>query len=125
VGTNVGTSDLAGALGELSAALVAVRVELDAMEAANARLRAAIDDGVASHELLQTSGWADARSALLDSTGGLASQLKRTRSEYVRLLVDVEGMSISEAARVLGHPRQLIKRVYDALSDGSAPSDTI
>ena len=121
----MGKRDLADALGSLSAALEAVQQELHRMEAANERLRSALADGMESHELLSATGWADARSALLDATGGRGSLLKRSRSEYVRILVDEEGMSISEAARVLGHPRQLTKRVYDALSDGEAPSGTL
>lgn len=124
MGSAVGKQEFADALGALSAALEAVQAEVGRMEAANARLRAALADGVASDLLLTESGWAAARTALLEATSELGSHLKQSRSEYVRILVDDDGLSISEAARVLGHPRQLTKRVYDARNDGQRPLDT-
>jgi len=43
------------------------------------------------------------------------SVLMRSRGEYFHVLVDDEGLTISEVARLVGHPRQLVKRRYDAV----------
>jgi hypothetical protein len=41
------------------------------------------------------------------------SAVQRSRAEAIRELIDVEGLSLQLAARVAGHPRQLIKRLYN------------
>jgi hypothetical protein len=43
----------------------------------------------------------------------MASAMRRTRSVGIRMLIDTEGASLTQASRILGHPRQVVKRLYD------------
>jgi hypothetical protein len=55
-----------------------------------------------------------AREALVESMAAVSSSLMMARAQFVRVLVDEEGYSVSEVALFLGNARQLTKRLYDA-----------
>jgi hypothetical protein len=61
-----------------------------------------------------------ARVPVRESLAEMSSALRRVRTEAIRSLVANEGLSVSEVSRVVGHPRQLVKRLYDA-SDKERP----
>jgi hypothetical protein len=44
----------------------------------------------------------------------LASALQQSRAEAIRELIDAEGLSVQMVSRIVGHPRQLVKRLYDS-----------
>jgi hypothetical protein len=54
-----------------------------------------------------------ARAALTE----MSSALRRQRTESIRELVDQEGLSVSAVSRLIGHSRQLVKRLYDGGSE--------
>ena len=118
MGKNVGVEAFVDALASVEVAAAEVRAALAALDDANAAVRRALDDGIANHELLSSTGWADHRAAVILALGAYSSELKRARAEYVRVLVDGDGFTISDDARVIGHPRQLTKRIYDTSRDG-------
>jgi hypothetical protein len=63
---------------------------------------------VTTRELLFT------RAAVRQALTQTSEALRRVRSAKIRSLVDDEGISIGQVAELLGHPRQLVKRLYDA-----------
>jgi hypothetical protein len=44
----------------------------------------------------------------------LVSVVSQVRSAAVRELIDLEGYSVQRVARLMEHPRQMVKRLYDA-----------
>jgi hypothetical protein len=102
-------------LEELDKAIASVRTELDALEAANAHTRDAFRAGMRMRDLFPQSDGPRARDAVIDAIAELQSALMRSRGEFFGVLVEQEGMTISEVARLVGHPRQLVKRRYDAV----------
>jgi hypothetical protein len=51
----------------------------------------------------------------------LASALQQCRAEAIRELIDQEGLSLQMVARMVEHPRQLVKRLYDTRPGGDPP----
>ncbi len=98
----------------LDNAIARLRNELDGLEAANAHTREAIRAGTHMRDLFPQSDGPRARDAVIDAVTALQSALMRSRGEFFGVLVEQEGMTISEVARLVGHPRQLVKRRYDA-----------
>jgi hypothetical protein len=43
----------------------------------------------------------------------VTSRVSRLRVEGIRVLIDHEGLTVNEVSRLIGHPRQLVKRLYD------------
>jgi hypothetical protein len=102
-------------LEELDQAIARVREELDRLEAANAHARDAIRGDTRMRDLFSQSDGPRARDAVIEAVTALQSALMRSRGEFFGVLVDGEHMTISEVARLVGHPRQLVKRRYDAV----------
>jgi hypothetical protein len=102
-------------LEELDQAIARVREELDRLEAANAHARDAIRGDTRMRDLFSQSDGPRARDAVIEAVTALQSALMRSRGEFFGVLVDDEHMTISEVARLVGHPRQLVKRRYDAV----------
>ena len=102
-------------LDELDEAIGSLRRELDGLEASVAHTRDAVSAGMRMTDLFPTSDAPRARDAVIDAMNTLHSVLMRSRGEYFHVLVDEEGLTISEVARLVGHPRQLVKRRYDAV----------
>jgi hypothetical protein len=102
-------------LEELDRAIAHVRTELDGLEAANAHARDAVRAGMRMRDLFPQSDGPRARDAVIEAVAALQSALMRSRGEFFGVLVEDEDMTISEVARLVGHPRQLVKRRYDAV----------
>ena len=102
-------------LEELDKAVARVRHELDGLDAANAHARDAVRAGMHMRDLFPRSDGPRARDAVIEAVTALQSALMRSRGEFFGVLVEQEGMTISEVARLVGHPRQLVKRGYDAV----------
>ncbi len=102
-------------LDELDATIERMRRALDGLEAANAHTRDAINTKMRMADLFAVSAAPRSRDAVIDAMNAMHSVLMRSRGEFFHILVDEEAMTISEVARLVGHPRQLVKRRYDAV----------
>ena len=102
-------------LEELDEAIARVRDALDGLEAANAYTRDVIRVGMRMRDLFPRSDGPRARDPTIEAVTALQTALMRSRGEFFGVLVEEEGMTISEVARLVGHPRQLVKRRYDAV----------
>ena len=99
----------------IDAAVADLRGAADQLERTVAQTRSMLDEGVDIIELLQTPG-TGSRERMIDALNSMHSALMFSRGAYYRLLIEGRGMSISEIARLSGHPRQLIKRRYDSFN---------
>jgi hypothetical protein len=104
-----------GSLDQLDRAIARVRKELDGLETANAHTRDAVRSGMHLRDLFPQSDGPRARDAVIEAVTALQSALMRSRGEFFGVLVEDEDMTISAVARLVGHPRQLVKRRYDAV----------
>jgi hypothetical protein len=75
-------------------------------------LRKALADGATVSELLTPENLAP-RDLVRTLLAECSSAVQHARAEAIRELIDVEGLSMKQVARAAGHPRQLIKRLYD------------
>jgi hypothetical protein len=98
----------------LEDAIAEIRSAADMLEVSIQQTRKKIDSGLPVLELLRTPG-TESRETTLEALNTMHSALMLSRAEWYRVLIEQEGMSLSEIARVTGHPRQIIKRRYDAL----------
>lgn len=52
------------------------------------------------------------RKEVSDALGALNSTLMHARAEGIRVMVDDEGLSLRDVARLVGHSRQFVSRLY-------------
>jgi hypothetical protein len=86
--------------------------ELSQLLASERAIRAALVAGGKMYDLCTKDEIAArdrVRSALMEVT----SMLKQMRVEGIRIIVENEGYRVSDVARLLDHPRQMVKRLYD------------
>jgi hypothetical protein len=76
------------------------------------KARAGLTEGATVREVV-TQELLCARAAARGALAEVAEALRRSRSAKIRALVDDEGLTIVQVSRLLGHPRQLVKRLYD------------
>jgi len=111
------------------------------VEAARRALMAALDDmgrqnrrfvehlrGVQPLVRLYDDGWTiDERDNLFAAMATFDRAFSRARGATVRLLVDQEGVSLSEVARMIGRSRQFVTRLYRTvdIDDADAGSDAL
>jgi hypothetical protein len=84
--------------------------------------------GATVHDVLTTETLSR-RDLVRDLLTQVASAVRRSRSEGIRVMIDSEGLSVGDVARIIGHPRQLVKRLYDigmvnACSEEPRPSSS-
>jgi hypothetical protein len=115
----VGTEHLQAAIEQLEAAIVVVREQLAGMEAVLERVRGHLSARAPLASMYTDTGWAGEREAAIAALSALSSALRHSRAEYIRALVDDEGLRIAEVARIVGQPRQLVKRHYDGARNRS------
>ena len=109
----------------IETAIANIRSAADMLEASIGRTRELIDSGVDVRDLVRAPG-TTSRETAIEALNGLHSALMISRAEWYRLLIEQEGMSPSDIARLTGHPRQIVKRRYDALrrkQSDSPPDD--
>jgi hypothetical protein len=117
------------ALDAMSRAGAQLRADLDELDRATDGARRRLEKGTTLRELYEGRPASNPREAVARSLTGLNAALRRVRSEAVRVLVDEEKLSIGEAARLVGHPRQLVRRLYDSrqprvpAGDGGDPEE--
>lgn len=109
--------DLIRLVGSLGERIAALRSELDRMDSLIEVASAALLCGVSVRDLFERPEMLEGRESLLDALASVQSALMINRAEGIRVMVDEEGLSLSEVARLLGRPRQLVKRAYDVASD--------
>lgn len=105
-------------LDELDEAVNRLQPELDNMRKIVEHTRQHLAAGEGFKKLYETSNAPSARDILIERLSDLHSALMRSRAEYIRLLVDEEGMTIPAVARLVGHPPQLVRRLYQAAHRG-------
>jgi hypothetical protein len=101
-------------LGDLDDAIEALRPELDRMGKIVEYTRRQVASGTNLRDLYGSSEAPAARDVLIDRLNDLHSALMRSRAEYIRLLVDDEAMTVGQVARLVGHPPQLVRRLYNS-----------
>jgi hypothetical protein len=102
---------------QLDRAVADLMNELLRLRWTDMRAREALSGGASVRETV-TLELLDARAATRQGLTQVSKSLRQVRSAKIRALVDHDGLSISQVAALLGHPRQMIKRLYDADEDG-------
>lgn len=105
--------EFAATLDSLSDASRAMGAALDGLDEIVERVQSHLEAGKPLAGAYTETGWGEDRSHVFAAISGLQHALARARTEYFRALVDGEGMTITEVARLVGQPRQLVKRSYD------------
>lgn len=90
----------------------ALRQEFTDLERAIVEVRSAREGGQRVSEIIEIGSVAPARKRVRASWGRLNDALHAYRVQGVRAMVDDEGMSIADAARVTGNARQVVSRLY-------------
>jgi hypothetical protein len=86
-------------------------------------IRDALGGGHRISEVLASGPGVPARRAVRESWDRLNRSLHRYRATVIRELVDGEGMTIAEAARVTRNARQVISRLYHSTDDREPGND--
>jgi hypothetical protein len=88
---------------------------IEALQAMRERHRAISDAlaGGARISRFMTIEGMTGREQLRTLAAELVSAVSQVRAAVIRELIDEEGMSHKAVARLIGHPRQLVKRLYD------------
>jgi hypothetical protein len=97
-------------LDQVAAGLIEVLQQLRWTEE---RARGALADGANVREVV-TKEQIDVRATVRRALTEASDVLRRVRSEKIRVLVDDDGLSLSQVAALLGHPPRLVKRLYEA-----------
>ncbi len=104
-------------LERLDRALKGVEEAIPGFREATKRVGDAVEAGRPVGESLQELHWPTIRRRLEESWTEFQQALYDSRCRSIRIMVDDEGMSLSEIARMRGLSRQLISRLY---RDGSS-----
>lgn len=91
---------------------------IDTARRESARYVRYLRDGGALAALYSNRRSGERRDQMFEVLAEFDRTLTRTRAEAIRLMVDDEGMSLSEVARLVGRSRQFVTRLYR-----SAPAD--
>ena len=110
-------------MGAVELAAVQLRTNLDGLLSATGEAGVRLAAGVPLVDLYTGTDGPAARAAVIECMNDLHSALMRSRAEYIRLLVDDDGMTVPQVARLVGHPPQLIRRLYQAAR--SAKDDSV
>lgn len=110
---------MAGSTGRLQAELARVRDEvvaltaaLQALSEACARAEQLLESGASPLAAHQGSRFPTVRDELFERMDRFNHQLTALRAEGVRVMVDVEGRSLTEVAAYVGRSRQFTTRLY-------------
>lgn len=90
---------------------------LDDLAAVSAETRRRMAEGMQVSTLHPMAGIGPVRRAVSDRLTGLNSSLMHLRAEAVRLMVDDEGLSLRDVARLIGSSRQFVSRLYHHAAD--------
>ncbi|MFL5737046.1 MAG: hypothetical protein ACJ76P_06890 [Actinomycetota bacterium] len=99
-------------LEELERACVDVDERLHALRRAAQAIRVELESGRPLSEIVATGPGPRARRDVRESWSALNRKLHEYRVAMVKRLVDGEGMTIADAARITGNARQVISRLY-------------
>jgi hypothetical protein len=101
-------------LAELEAAARELADRLELLRGAVAQIEVARAEGLPLSRIVSSGPGVPARREVRSSWNRLNRALHAYRVELVRTLVDDEGMSISDVARLTGNARQVVSRLYHA-----------
>lgn len=99
-------------LEELDRACIDLGARVEDLRTAVARLRTMREEGRPVSEIVASGPGVPARRELRASLSQVNEALHSYRVRVVRTMVDVEGMSIAEVARLTGNARQIVSRLY-------------
>jgi len=102
-------------LDQIEGAISKLRTAMEVLEVSIAQTRELLEAAIDPLDLFAAPGTAS-RDTTIEALNAMHSALMVSRGEWYRILIEDKGMSLSEIARHTGHPRQLIKRRYDALN---------
>jgi predicted transcriptional regulator len=110
---------MAESTGKLQAELARVRAEvvlltaaLQALSEACTRAEELLRSGAPPLEAHQTSRFPAVRDELFERFDRFNHRLTALRAEGVRVMVDIEGRSLTEVAAYVGRSRQFVTRLY-------------
>lgn len=106
-------------LDELDHACLDLTERLEGLRKAIVRIRHLRGQGRPVSEIVAIGPGVPARREVRESWSGLNRALHTYRVMLVKSMVDDEGMSIAEVARVTGNARQVVSRLYHGLSSPS------
>jgi hypothetical protein len=101
-----------GSLEELDRACRELNARIADLRAAIAQLRTMREEGRPVSEIVASGPGIPARREMRASLTHVNEALHAYRVRVVRTMVDEEGMSIAEVARLTGNARQIVSRLY-------------
>jgi hypothetical protein len=115
------TGRLQEELGRVRDEAAALTVALQSLSDACSRAEELLKSGASPLQAHQESRFSAVRDELFDRFDRFNHQLTALRAEGVRVMVDVEGRSLTEVAAFVGRSRQFVTRLYrSAQGDGEA-----
>ncbi|MGH2596321.1 MAG: hypothetical protein ACRDH7_10205 [Actinomycetota bacterium] len=113
----MGTDPLIDRIDELERNSRELEIQLRRLRRATAEIRRARAAGHPVAEILRAGPGVPARRSVREAWLGVNQALHAYRVTVVELLVDVEGLSIADSARLMGNARQVISRLYHGSAD--------
>jgi hypothetical protein len=103
---------IAARLAEIERACQVLATQLEELRAAAAEIRELRADGLPMAKIVESGPGVRARRDVRAAWSEVNHALHGYREETVRTLVDDEGLTIADVARVTGNARQVISRLY-------------
>jgi hypothetical protein len=104
-------------IGFLGRRITILRSELDRMDSLIEVATTAIRSGSLVRDIVVRPDMLEGRESLIDALNSVESALMLNRAEGIRIVVDEEGLGVSDVARLIDRPRQLVKRAYDTANE--------
>ena len=112
-GGDTPTRRLRGLFDELDGASITLSAALEELRSATAAFRRQLDDGMPLTEIYSATAIGSVRDRVSEALVRVNENLRATRAEYVRAVVDGEGLTITDVARRAGRSRQFITRLLE------------
>lgn len=106
------TDPFATQLRELDRAILELTARLEQLREALGEIRRMHGEGLPVSEIVASGPGAPARRDVIEALANLNRSLHAYRAQLVEAMVDREGLSIADAARVTGNARQVVSRLY-------------
>lgn len=112
--------DVIEALLALRGAAAYLTATLDRLDDTASRLVSMLDDGVTPSEAHRSVEFTAARDAVFSAIDRFDRAFANARAHGVRLLVEEEGLSLTDVGRLVGRSRQFVTRLYDQVRSTDA-----
>ena len=123
-GGDTSLRQLRALLDELDAVSTTLSANLDDLRGATAQVRTELDAGRPLHEIHAATGIGAVRDRVSNALVRVNEALRATRAEFVRVIVDHEGLMITEVARRTGRSRQFLTRLLEDGRRNAADRET-